>query len=118
MAKILLIDDDRLFSQIYATRLTAERHQVDLCLDGQSAIDKLGQKYDFIFLDIMMPQIGGLELLKKIALTINVTTPVVVLTNLIDEETKKNCLQTGAREYLIKADFTPNQLLDKIKGYL
>lgn len=118
MAKILLVDDDQLGSQIYSNKLQAEKHEVVLTIDGEQALAKLNEKYDVILLDIMMPKIGGTEVLKQIKEGVNSKTPVLIYTNLLSDTTKQECLKLGAREYLLKADFTPLQLVEKIKTYL
>jgi len=118
MAKILIIDDDVLNSKIFSTKLEAENNEVVFCSDGNSAKEKLQNKYDVILLDIMVPQIDGITLLDEAKKGINSSTSVIVLTNLLSEDTKKQCLDKGAKEYLIKADFTPTQLLEKLRNYL
>lgn len=118
MHKILIIDDDHLTLQIYVTRLQSENNEVILCTDSSCALEQLKQKNDLILLDIMMPQIDGVQVLKQIKKGVNKNTPVLIHTNLLSEKTKKDCLENGASEYLIKADFTPNKLLEKIISYL
>ena len=117
MAKILIIDDDLINTKIYATKLQSEGHEVILSPDGESAKKEISQKFDLILLDIMMPKIDGVALLTEIKKGINKTTPVLVHTNLTDEEKKKECLELGAKEFLLKANLTPNQLVEKIRTY-
>ena len=118
MAKILIVDDDALGAQIYLNQLTALGHEVTLATDGEMAMAKLNQRHDLILLDIMVPRIGGVELLSYIKKSVNAATAVLVYTNLISEETKEKCMMLGAKEYLLKADLTPSQLVDKISSYL
>lgn len=118
MAKILIVDDDQVNSQIYANKLQAEGHIVILINDGQTALKAIGEKYDLIILDIMMPKVGGLEILKAANKGVNKSTPVLVFTNLLSEQVKKDSLDNGAKEVLLKIDYSPSQLLEKISDYL
>lgn len=118
MTRILIADDDQVNSLIYATKLRSENHEVILTADGHSTQQNLEQKFDLILLDIMMPKIDGVALLGQIKKGVNKTTPVLVHTNLIDEAVKKECLDLGAKEFLLKADLTPTELVNKINLYL
>lgn len=118
MAKILIIDDDTVNSKLYANKLEAEGHEVTYVPDGELALKKISEKFDLILLDIMMPKIDGVELLKEIKRGVNKGTSVLVHTNLLSEKTKEKCLNIGAKEFLLKADYTPSKLLEKIKNYL
>lgn len=118
MAKILIVDDDRVGSQIYTNKLQAEGHEVILAFDGETALEKIKEHFDLILLDIMMPKIGGLDLLKEFKKGINKDSQVIIFTNLLSEEVKRNCLASGAQEYLLKADYSPSALIEKLKGHL
>lgn len=118
MSKILIIDDDLVNSQIYANKLQAEGHEVIMAGDGTLALEKIKEKFNLIILDIMMPKIGGVEILKALRNGPNQSTVVLVLTNLLSEEVKKECLQNGAKEFLLKVDYSPTNLLEKIRKFL
>lgn len=118
MLRVLIIDDDLLNTQIYANKLEASGYEVIFCTDGEEAQKKIAEKYDLILLDIMMPKVDGVTLLSEIKQGANRQTPVLVHTNLLSEETKKQCLNLGAKEYLIKADQNPATLLQKIQQYM
>lgn len=118
MAKILMVDDDTLGSQIYVNKLTALGYAVLLVADGEAAVAQLAGKFDLIVLDIMVPRIGGVELLTQIKAGVNRATPVLVHTNLISDQIKQQCIALGANEYFLKADINPAQLVDKINSYI
>lgn len=118
MAQILIIDDDMLNSQIYQARLQQENLTADICSDSMRAAEKIREKYDLIILDIMMPGMDGTQVLKNIKDSVNSNSVILVFTNLLSGKIKTECLENGAKEYLLKADFTPNQLVEKIKSYL
>lgn len=118
MKKILIIDDDLLNSQIYTAKLKSEGYVVDLCPESAEALKKIKEKYDLIILDIMMPQTAGTQILKELPEDTKKNTIILINTNLVSEKNKEECLALGAKEYLLKADYTPTQLVDKIKTYL
>jgi len=105
-------------SKIYSTKLQKDQHQVHLSLDGQDALEKIKDKFDLILLDIMLPKIDGLNLLKEIKKGINKNTTVLLYTNLMSQDAKKEALENGAKEFILKADLNPLELLEKIKNYL
>lgn len=118
MPKILIVDDDTAYVQIYRAKLQAEGYQVDYCSDSIAALEKIKDKYDLILSDLMMPQMDGLQLLAEIKKGINKDSIIIAHTNLISEKNKQEFLTSGASEYLIKADYTPNQLVEIINSYL
>jgi len=117
--KILIVDDDQYIRELYVEILTDEKFDVDSAEDGIEGIDKIMKnKYDLILLDIMMPRLDGLGVLQKLHDKKYVNGTIVLLTNLshgpvIDEGTK-----LGAKGYLIKADITPDQFVEKVRSYL
>lgn len=117
MAKILIVDDEIVNSKLYGAKLSAEGYEVVLCQDGEQALEKIKEKYDLTILDIMMPRVSGTEILKEIRGGVNKTSKVIVFTNLVNEQTKKECLENGADEVLFKVDVTPLQLLEKVRSY-
>ncbi|MBU2591985.1 MAG: response regulator transcription factor [Patescibacteria group bacterium] len=118
MSKVLIVDDDVLSTQMYATKLQSGGHEVILSSDGEEALEKIKDTFDLILLDIMMPKIDGVALLKEIKKGVNKQTVILIMTNLISEEVKKECLENGATEFLLKADYNPLQLVEKIEQYL
>lgn len=117
---ILLIEDDSLLLKMYKTKLEKEGFQVLAAEDGQKGLKMaLEEKVDFILLDIMMPKISGLDLLTKLRQNPKgKNIPVIVLSNLAQPEKSKKALDLGAKEFLVKANFTPSQVVAKVKQYL
>lgn len=118
--KILLIEDDESISFLYKRQLDQAGLPTDAYLTGQEGLSAASQKkYDLILLDIMLPDINGLDILKK--LKENEATkkiPVIFLTNLGQEETIKEGFKLGADGYLIKASFTPDQMVEEVKSLI
>ncbi len=121
MAKILLVDDDRLMVRMYQGKFEDDGFNVAVAVDGQMGLEKaLEFKPDLILLDIMMPNINGLEMLKK--LKSNDTTnkiPVILLTNVggSDEDVERG-LSLGAVAYLVKAHYDAKDVVKKAKEIL
>ena len=118
MAKILIVDDDVVNSQLLVNKLSGSGHSVIHATDGDAARLNFSSKFDVILLDIMMPKVDGVTLLSELKKGVNKSTPVLIYTNLFVEETKKKCAELGASEVLLKADFTPQGIVDKIESYL
>jgi len=118
MANILIVDDDIVNSQLLVNKLSSAGHSVVHATDGEGARGNLTQKYDLILLDIMMPKVDGITLLSEFKQSINKNIPILVYTNLVVEETKKKCMDLGATEVLLKVDFTPQTIVERIEKYI
>ncbi|KKS14916.1 MAG: Two component transcriptional regulator, winged helix family [Candidatus Daviesbacteria bacterium GW2011_GWA1_41_61] len=117
--KILIVDDDDDIRNIYKDYLTANGFKVELATNGQEGLSKILQGgYDLILLDIMMPKIDGLGILRRLKekpLNQNVYNgPIVVLSALRQDEVYNEALRLGAKGYIVKSDITPKDLLDKV----
>lgn len=120
MGKVLIIEDDSLIVKVYSTRLKADGHQVFSAGDGEEGLALAKKEVPgVILLDIMMPKISGLEVLaelKKSPATAKI--PVLVYSNLAKEEEVTKAKSLGAREFIVKADLTPHQVVAKLESYL
>ncbi|OGM12864.1 hypothetical protein A2V80_02490 [Candidatus Woesebacteria bacterium RBG_16_39_8b] len=114
---ILIIEDDPILSKMYTEKFTTEGFNVIVALDGESGLEMaVSNKIDIILLDVMLPRVSGIDLLKKLRdHETGKNTLVVVLTNLADPEEKKRALDLGVKDYLVKAMQNPAQVVDKIK---
>ena len=100
--RILIAEDERDLNHILTERLRKEHYSVDACFDGQEALDYLeGAEYDALILDIMMPVMDGLTVLKKLRSRGN-SVPVLLLTAKDSIEDRVNGLDAGANDYLVK----------------
>lgn len=118
MAKILIVDDDIINSQLLVNKLTSAGHSVVHATDGEAARGNINQQYDLILLDIMMPKVDGITLLSEFKKGVNKSTHILIFTNLFVEETKNKCMELGASEVLLKADFTPQTIVERIEKYV
>jgi DNA-binding response OmpR family regulator len=115
--KILIVEDDSLIVQIYTTRLELEGFKVICARDGEEGLAKFSKEQpDLVMLDLMIPKVSGVDLLKKIRAT-NKKVPVLVYTVLTDEDRIRAVKALGANEYFIKGDTHPRHLVEKIKSY-
>ena len=100
--RVLIAEDEKNLNKILAERLKAEHYSVDSCYDGQEALDYLDSaEYDAVVLDIMMPVLDGLSVLKKMRGKNN-STPVLLLTAKDSIEDRVHGLDAGANDYLVK----------------
>lgn len=117
--KVLLVDDDRLNNRILKRLLKIYNIELDTCERGIECIDKInnGEQYDLILMDIMMPDINGIDTLKKLKSNKNFNTKVVALTADALSTSKNKYLKAGFTDYLAKP-FKKEELEEKLKYLL
>lgn len=119
-AKILIVEDDDFLREVYVETLTDEGYIIESAIDGEEGMQKIKQGgYDLVLLDIVMPKIDGLSVIKKInseGVKPN-NKKVIFLTNLDKDEEIKEALALGDG-YLIKSQLTPGDLIREVKLYL
>lgn len=115
--KILLAEDDLQLIDMYRRKFEMEGFEVQFAEDGEQAINILEKwKPDVALLDIMMPKVNGLDVLKHIKEKQGYEDVItVMLTNLGNESTAEEIYKLGATEYIVKADMTPLEVSDKVK---
>lgn len=118
--KILLIEDEEMLANMYEVKFQNEGFDLTKALDGAEGLEKAKAiKPDFILLDIIMPKMDGFSVLKTLKedpLTKDI--PVMLLTNLGQEEDIERGKQLGAVGYLVKANITPSEVVDEVKKKL
>jgi len=120
MKKILLIEDEKILVEMYNEKFSQAGFDMILSIDAEKGL-KLAKKEkpDLIILDILLPEGDGVFFLKEQKKDPEIASiPVVALSNYDHPETKKEVLALGAKAYLIKTDFTPQEILEKVKEYL
>lgn len=119
MAKILLIEDDQLLQKLYAKKFSKEGIKLESATTGKEGLDKASKNgYYLVLLDIMLPGgINGFDVLEKMKKDEEMKNiPVIVITNLDSE--KEVAQQIGVKDYIIKANITPDELVKKVKKML
>jgi len=118
--KILLVEDDPFLSEIYVIKFQEAGFSVSLAVDGSKGLERIKHEQpDLVLLDIVMPNVDGLELLRTIKddeATRNI--PIIILSNLGEEEDINRGLALGAELYIVKAHYTPTEVVAKVKSIL
>lgn len=120
MQHILLVEDDPFLIDVYSTKLKEAGFEVSVAKDGQEVFEKLKEKKpSLMLLDIVLPNIDGWEVLKKISNNPNLKDlKIIILSNLGEKSEVEKGLEMGAVKYLIKSHYTPSQIIDEIKEVL
>ena len=120
MTKIAIIEDDQVISQMYLMKFGAAGFDVKWAKNGRLGVELVkDMQPDLILLDLHMPEMDGSEALAEIRHhNWGKTIPVIVLTNLGEEESPKSLRSLGIHSYIVKADLTPRQVVQKAKEAL
>ncbi|MFH1392571.1 MAG: response regulator [bacterium] len=120
MKKILIIEDDTLLRESLQKKLMLEGYQTLTAVDGEVGLEKIKEsKPDLILLDIVMPKIDGTEVLKQIKTDKDFKNiPVIMISNSGQPVETQKMLELGAFDYLVKANFDPDEVLEKVKKAL
>lgn len=113
--KVLLVEDESELRELYTELLSIE-YAVDVAKDGEEGIGMLPRgKYDVVLLDMMMPKLDGVGFLtRKKDMPDVISVPVIVMSNLRQDEVVKICFELGAKYYIQKADITPDKIISII----
>ena len=120
MTKIAIIEDDPVISQMYRMKFEAEGFDVQLADNGKRGV-AMAESFrpDIILLDLQMPEMNGEEALTAMRKEDwGKDFPVIILTNLGEEEAPKGLNALGIHSYIVKADLTPKQVVDRVKTAL
>lgn len=120
MTKIAIIEDDPVINQMYRMKFEADGFDVQIADNGKRGVSLVEAfSPDIILLDLQMPHMNGEEALTEIRKhEWGKTVPVIVLTNLGEEEAPKSLKSLGIHSYIVKADLTPRQVVAKVKEAL
>ncbi len=120
MAKILLVEDEDFIRQLYKRQFEKAGFIIEDFANGKDGLAAALQNvYDLVLLDIMLPDVNGIDILKQIKENQRVgKTPVVMLTNLGQDDVIKEGFKYGATGYLIKAAYTPDQVVQEVSSIL
>ncbi len=115
--KILCIEDEHFITELYSRALTKAGYDVKVIFDGNEGLKEAEtDAYDIILLDIMIPNMTGVEVLRRLReSTPNLHAKVIITTNLEQREDTRELIEKQADGYLIKAEITPRQLVEFLK---
>lgn len=119
-AKLLVIEDDSFLRELIVKKLINEGFEVLEGVDGEEGLKRAQEGgMDMILLDLILPGIDGFEVLKRVKEDPKINSvPVIILSNLGQKEDIERGLKLGATDFLIKAHFTPAEIIEKIKSVL
>ena len=120
MTKIAIIEDDQTISQMYRMKFQSDGFDGQMDANGRLGVALVEQfKPDIILLDLQMPEMDGAEALAEIRKhDWGKDTPVIILTNMGEEESPASLKKLGVESYIVKADLTPSQLVARVKETL
>ena len=120
MKSILLVEDDPFLVEIYTAKLKESGFIIDVAEDGEVCLKKLEEKKpDFLLLDIVLPNMDGWEILRKIKKNEKLKDlKVIILSNLGQKEAVEKGFNLGASKYIIKSHYTPTEVVEEIKKLL
>lgn len=117
---ILIVEDEEYLRDLYLQVLQSEGYEVEIAANGEEAYEKMSQKqYDLVILDVILPKMDGLQVLDKLNNEGKQKNDnIVLLTNLGQDLVVAKALDFGVRGYMVKSDYTPEELVAEVRGYL
>lgn len=117
---ILLVEDDKFLRNIIAQKLGQAGFRVEEAVDGKDALQKVGAvSPKLILLDLLLPEIDGFIVLKRLQENNDLKKiPVIVLSNLGQDEDMRKAKELGAKDYMVKAYFTPTEVIERVQKIL
>jgi DNA-binding response OmpR family regulator len=115
MANIIIVEDDPNLANIYKMKLGDGGHSATVVPDVNAVNTIAAQMPSLVLLDILMPNINGIDILKQLkANPATASVPVILLTNVAQDDTIAKGLELGAYGYLLKSETTPDQVLSRV----
>jgi len=119
MARIIIVEDDQTLATIYKEKIEEGGHTVSIVEDVQAVATIIAAKPDLVILDIIMPKINGLDILREIKANSETSLiPVLLLTNVAEDASVAKGLQYGAYGYILKSETRPDQVLSRVNMML
>lgn len=118
MKKILIVEDEELIRDLLQKRLSQEGYEVSIAKDGIEGLEKIKEvKPDLIVLDVVMPKMGGFEVMEEMNKNPKLKKiPVIVVSNSGQPVELQRAKDLGAKDWLIKTEFDPREVVDKVVG--
>ncbi len=115
MPRALVVEDYESLQMLYRSVLEADGYDVIVASDGEDALTAARTEPDLILLDLLLPKMGGLEFLRAYDLTKHPKVKVIVFSNMSSAELYKEAKALGISDYLIKAKFSPKELMTVVR---
>ena len=120
MKKILIIEDEEILLDLIQKRLTQEGYKIYIARNGEEGLEKIKEeKPDLILLDIVMPKMGGFEVMERINKDKEFKDiPIIIISNSGQPVELSRAKELGIKDWLIKTDFDPSEVVSKVKKQL
>jgi len=120
MKKVLIIEDDSFLQGLEVSKLKKDNYEIMTASTGEEGMDKINEPgIDLILLDLILPKFDGFEILKKVRETESLkNVPVIVFSNLSEDKDIKKAEELGATDFMVKSNFTLDELVDHINKIL
>jgi len=120
MAKIILAEDEKILADFLEKKLKNEGYEVKVARDGEEALKLLREeKPDLLLLDVIMPKKGGFEVLEEIRKDENLKDlNVIIISNSGQPVEINKAMELGVKDYIIKTEFDPLEVIEKVKKYI
>lgn len=116
MRRLLIVEDDDILNDVYKMILSTEPYDIDVAFSGQEALNHINkQSYDLILLDLMMPEMDGVEFLQQFQPDLHPETKIIITSNLSAGDMVTQAMQLGAHKSVVKADLSPKQLINLVR---
>lgn len=117
---ILVIEDERILAEMYRDKLERSGFKVYSAFDAEEGLEMtIKVKPNLILLDILLPRENGIAFLEKMRQKNEISSiPVIAFSNFDDSQTKVNAQKLNVKDYLIKTDYTPKEIVEKIMEYI
>lgn len=117
---ILIVEDDQFVRELYQHEFRKEGYNIEVVEDGEAALKTAKEgNFDCILLDIMIPKVDGIEVLKRLkADSSTKNIPIVMLSNLGQDEIIRKSIEIGAKAYIVKNLYTPNQVVSEVNSLI
>ena len=115
--RVLMIEDFPVMQKFYKNALEQEGYQLDVAGDGEIALRMVAEAdYDIILLDMLLPNVNGIEFLERFS-SRPPQTKIIVLSDFTDESRIKRARELGVSDYLVKSDYPPSELVKKLNEF-
>jgi len=116
MKKILLVEDEEIMISLLQKKLTKEGYEISVARDGEEGLKAMREvRPDLVLLDIIMPKMGGFEVMEEMGKDKNLKDiPVIVISNSGQPVELDKAQKLGAKDWLIKTEFDPQEVLNKV----
>lgn len=119
MPKVLIIDDDPFIADMYVIKFKDERFEVATAHNGKDGLKKITEfNPDVILIDVVMPDMDGFQVLEELKKRGDKPHKIIMLTNLGQKEDVERGIGLGATDYMVKAHFTPSEVVERVRGLL